>query len=124
MVSRFSLCFELETFSLTRAADLFVQYTERLLRHAQRAAGAIVDRDARLVQLGDLFLQLRALVSCASPILIDHAASTAQAGGFPLSMSCDAYDVTSTTAFAVPALESCTVQASDADLLSIAPSQV
>jgi methionyl-tRNA synthetase len=98
MVSRFALTFELETFSLTRAADLFVQYTERLRLHAGRAEPG--DRTA----LGDLFLQLRALVSAASPILVDHSAQVAGAGGFALRTDAAAYDVRTTTAFPVPTL--------------------
>ena len=64
-----------------------------------------LDRDVLRVRLGDLFLQLRALISGASPILIDLAASAAQAGDFEPSMSASVFDVTSTTAFQVPALD-------------------
>lgn len=105
MVSRFRLCFELPSFSLSRAADLIVQNVERLRIHAQRALADKPDRDTLAVRLGDLFLQLRTLIGCASPILIDLAERAARAGDFEPRMSADACDVTYTTAFAVPSLD-------------------
>lgn len=101
MIARFAACFELDSFSLSRAADLVVQNVDRLRGHARRALAADLDPDALLVQLGDLFLQLRALIACASPILIDLAARS----GIELTMSPDAFVVTHTTAFAVPNLD-------------------
>jgi methionyl-tRNA synthetase len=101
MITRFSLCYELESFSLSRAADLIVQYTERLRQHADRALAPGLDRDLLSGRLGDLFLQLRALLSGASPILIDLAARA----GIELSMSAEAYQLTHTAAVAVPVLD-------------------
>jgi MFS family permease len=111
MVARFSQCFELTTFSLSRAAELVAQNVERLRAHAQRALAADLDRDALRVRLGDLFLHLRALICSASPILIDLAASAAQAGQFELRMSADTFEVSQTTAFPVPRLSLRTEQA-------------
>jgi methionyl-tRNA synthetase len=105
MVERFRLCYELSSFSLSRAADLIVQNVERLRLHAERALVGDLDPDALEVRLGDLFLQLRALIACASPILIDLAGQAAEAGGFELRISAEAFDVTHTTAFAVPNLD-------------------
>ncbi|UVS77499.1 class I tRNA ligase family protein [Actinokineospora sp. UTMC 2448] len=99
IADRFGLCFELSSFSLNRAADLIVQHVERLRAHAARAL------DGEPVELGDLFLQLRALISGASPILIDMTARAAEAGGFTPSLSAAAYAVASTTAFPVPGLD-------------------
>jgi methionyl-tRNA synthetase len=105
MVERFRLCYELSSFSLSRAADLIVQNVERLRLHAERALVGDLDPDALEVRLGDLFLQLRALIACASPILIDLAGQAAEAGGFELRISAEKFDVTHTTAFAVPNLD-------------------
>jgi methionyl-tRNA synthetase len=97
MCERFGQCFELDSFSLTRAADLIVQHVERL-----RAAAAREDAQERL---GDLFLELRALVGCCSPILIDLAARTGEAGGFEPRMTPDAFADRHTTPFTVPTLD-------------------
>jgi methionyl-tRNA synthetase len=105
MVERFGLCFELSSFGLSRAADLIVQNIERLRQHAERALSGEFDLDELKVRLGDLFLQLRALVTCASPILIDLADRAAKAGEFELRMTADAFDVGHTAAFAVPNLD-------------------
>jgi methionyl-tRNA synthetase len=105
IVSRFSQCFELASFSLNQAAELVTQHLERLRNHAVIALVEDLDRDVLRVRLGDLFLQVRALISGASPILIDLAASAAQAGDFEPSMSASVFDVTSTTAFQLPTLD-------------------
>jgi methionyl-tRNA synthetase len=104
MVARFSLCFELDTFSLNRAAALVAQNIERLRAHAQRALAEGLERDALQARLGDLFLQLRALITCAAPILIDLAASAARAGDFELRMPAGAFELAQVTAFPVPRL--------------------
>jgi methionyl-tRNA synthetase len=104
MVARFSLCYELATFSLSRAAELVAQNVERLRGHAQRALAGDLDRDSLRARLGDLFLQLRALISCAAPILVDLAASAALAGDFELRISAAAFDLPQTAAFPVPRL--------------------
>ena len=101
MIARFSACYELETFALTRAADLIVQYVERLRQHADRALSEDLGRYELRCRLGDLFLQLRALVSSASPILIDLAVRA----GIELRMSPEAYRVRHTKAFSVPGLD-------------------
>jgi len=124
MVARFSLCFELTSFGLTRAADLVVQNVERLRVHAQRALAENLDRDILRVRLGDLFLQLRALLSCASPILIDLAARAACAGDFELRMSADAFDLAYTTAFSVPNLDLRAAPVGSTDLPSTATRMV
>ncbi|WP_370942123.1 class I tRNA ligase family protein [Amycolatopsis sp. cg5] len=79
VLSRFRICYELSGYSLTRAADLIVAQLDRLNREAQRTD-----------QLGDLFYEVRALVSGASPILIDLAAAVAEAGGFDVQMEAPA----------------------------------
>jgi len=104
MCERFGQCFELDSFSLTRAADLIVQHVERLRATAARLAEA---EDVALdAPLGELFLELRALVGCMSPILVDLAARAGTAGGFAPRMTADAFTDQQTTAFAVPPLDS------------------
>jgi methionyl-tRNA synthetase len=112
IVTRFASCYELDSFSLTRAADLVVQHTARLRGIASRALTDGGDTEALRTVLGDLYVQLRALVSGASPILVDLAASV---GATNISMSADAYDVTHTTAFAVPGLDLRVAPARSAD---------
>jgi len=102
MVGRFASCYELESFSLTRAADLIVQHTARLRGIAARALASGGDTETLRAVLGDLYVQLRALISGASPILVDLAESV---GTTNISMSADAYELTHTTAFAVPGLD-------------------
>jgi methionyl-tRNA synthetase len=104
MVSRFGLCFELDTFSLSRASELIAQNVERLRAQAQRALAEDFDEGTLRVCLGDLFLQVRALVCCAAPVLVDLAAEAAEAGGFGLTVSAAAFEVTRTATFAVPRL--------------------
>lgn len=84
MVRRFRLCYELPTFSLHRAADGIMTQLDRL--HTI-AFGDLEGPDAAK-QLGDLLLQIRTLLACAAPILID-AAATATAAGTRLSLTGD-----------------------------------
>ncbi|ONF69969.1 class I tRNA ligase family protein [Amycolatopsis keratiniphila] len=105
MVSRFALNYELEDFSLSRAADLIVQHVERLRAATERTLKGNLDQEMLRARLGDLFLELRALIGCASPILIDLAERAAEAGGFEPRITPAAFDVTHTTAFTVPSLE-------------------
>jgi methionyl-tRNA synthetase len=70
ILERFGACYELPAFSLTRAADLIAMQLERL----RRSAAQRVD--------GDIFLETRALIAGAAPILIDVTAAAAEAGGF------------------------------------------
>jgi methionyl-tRNA synthetase len=115
IVNRFGPCFELATFSLSRGAELVAQNIERLRARAQALLASDLDRDQLRACVGDLFLQVRALISGASPVLIDLAASAAKAGRFELQMSATAYDVPATTAFAVPQLSLATAPACDED---------
>lgn len=110
IVERFGLCLQLSSFSLSRAADLIVQHIARLRLLAQRATREHLERDALRLRLGDLYLQLRALISCAAPILIDLAAESARVGGCETRVSAEVFDVTHTPAFPVPALSMRTTQ--------------
>lgn len=99
MMARFRQCYELETYSLTRAAELVGQNVARLRTHAQRLLAG-----EGSAGLGDLFLQVRALICCAAPILVDLADEAAKAGDFELHVTPAAFEQSHTTAFAVPRL--------------------
>lgn len=105
--ARFRICYELESYSLTRAADLIVQQVDRLLRTALALDPAA---DSTAGAVADLFHELRALLGAASPILIDLAAASAAAGGFALRLDDDASAEPTVTPFTVP-----TVAAAAAD---------
>jgi methionyl-tRNA synthetase len=83
MVDRFATCYEVSSYSLTRAADLIVQHTARLEQEASElvsglaAAGQVACRR----RLGDLISEVRTLIVAASPILIDLAQDSARFGG-------------------------------------------
>ncbi|WP_030707657.1 class I tRNA ligase family protein [Streptomyces sp. NRRL F-2580] len=74
VVERFRSHYELESFSLHRAADLVVVHLDRLLKQADRVA---VDVPS---DLGDLVLAVRTLTACAAPLLVDLAARAERAG--------------------------------------------
>ncbi|MEU7724250.1 SidA/IucD/PvdA family monooxygenase [Streptomyces sp. NPDC040724] len=74
LVERFRSHYELESFSLHRAADLVVVHLDRLLKQTDRVAvGSATD-------LGDLVLAVRTLLACAAPLLVDLAARAERAG--------------------------------------------
>jgi methionyl-tRNA synthetase len=63
VIERVKLCFRPEHLSLGRAAETILTQVDRL-----RTASAHLDGDAAL---GDLLLELRTLLACASPFLVD-----------------------------------------------------
>ncbi|MFD4915099.1 class I tRNA ligase family protein [Streptomyces virginiae] len=74
VVERFRSHYELESFSLHRAADLIVVHLDRLLAQAGRVAPGVPS------DLGDLVLAVRTLTACAAPLLVDLAARAERAG--------------------------------------------
>jgi methionyl-tRNA synthetase len=106
MVDRFAACYELGGYSLTRAADLIVQHTDRLQQEASEVVsglGAADDGAAGFCRLGDLVSELRTLIVAASPILIDLASDAALAGGLDGCLT-DGASRRVTQPFAVPRL--------------------
>ncbi|MGJ6962060.1 class I tRNA ligase family protein [Streptosporangium sp. G11] len=87
VVERFRLCYDLTSFSLTRAADGIVTQLGRLLT---------AERD----EPGDLLMEVRAFLACAAPILIDVAAE-AEAAGVELTLDTSAETI---DAFLLPRL--------------------
>lgn len=87
MIVEFRLCYDLTSFSLTRAADGIVAQLGRLLT---------AERD----EPGDLLIEVRAFLACAAPILIDVAAE-AEAAGVELTLDTSAETI---DAFSLPRL--------------------
>ncbi|WP_051789764.1 class I tRNA ligase family protein [Streptomyces sp. NRRL S-1022] len=75
IIERFRLTYGLESFSLGRSAENVTAAVGRLAVAAQDA----LEGDDPLVA-GDLLLQVRALLACAAPLLVDTAAEAAAAG--------------------------------------------
>ncbi len=109
------------SWTLIKAAELVAQNVQRLRAHAQRALTEDLDRDTLRLRLGDLFLQVRALIACSAPILVDLAGRVAD---LDLRMSAGAFDVAHTTTFSVPSLDLRTGPAGHADRQPVAASTV
>jgi methionyl-tRNA synthetase len=99
VVERFRLCYELPTYSLGRAAGTVVGQLGRLCEVAQ-ALGA-GGRHGAGPELGDLLLEVRALLACAAPILVD-VADRASAAGVELHITDE--QPTTIAAFELPTL--------------------
>lgn len=100
MVDRFRSCYGLQGFSLCRAADLVVVQLERLSRRAAALADGADHPHPELV--GDLVLQLKALLGGTSPILIDLTSAIADAAGLDLALTPEAFDVSEIRPFVLP----------------------
>jgi methionyl-tRNA synthetase len=102
MLARFDVCYELPSYSLTRAADTILVHIERLSQRAASLEG--VDINAEPEPWGDLFLEVKALLAAASPILVDLAAAARRVGEFEDVLGPDAYSSPAVTPFAPPLL--------------------
>jgi methionyl-tRNA synthetase len=99
VLTRFATCYELPSYSLTRAADLIVAQLDRLVRTAE----STVDTDA--AALGDLFFEVRVLAAAAAPILVDLADAVSAASDLPGRLEPGGYaGVTGIAPFALPSL--------------------
>jgi methionyl-tRNA synthetase len=78
IVERFRLGYEVEAFSLGRTAERITGALTRLTSLAQAAGDGTAPGGA--TRAGDLLLQVRALLACAAPLLIDTAAEAVAAG--------------------------------------------
>lgn len=76
MLERFDAAYELPGFSLSRAAELILVQLGRLHDRALQLDGRPVN--AAPEAWGDLFLEVRALIAAAGPVLIDVAAVAGQ----------------------------------------------
>ncbi|HEV2781551.1 MAG TPA: class I tRNA ligase family protein [Actinophytocola sp.] len=100
MLDRFRACYELSGYSLNRAAILIVDQLDRLLRTAERLDRSTMDVE----RLADLFFEVRALLTGASPILIDLAEASGPAGA-DRRFDLDASTASTVTPFALPLLD-------------------
>ncbi|CAM5549232.1 MULTISPECIES: class I tRNA ligase family protein [Streptomyces] len=96
IIDRFRLTYELDGFNLGRTAENVVAGLDRLAAAAQEPRV----RDEAL-GAGDLLLQVRALLACAAPLLIDAAAEATAAG---VDLALDAEQPEKITPFALPRL--------------------
>ncbi|MFF4953023.1 class I tRNA ligase family protein [Streptomyces chattanoogensis] len=104
MIRRFESTYELNGYSLTRAADLIVGQLSRLQERSVQLAN-VLDGNAPTL-LGDLFLEARTLLAAAAPILVDLADSAARSEDFEIELSVAACDVTQVVPFMLPLLSS------------------
>jgi methionyl-tRNA synthetase len=102
MLDRFDLCYEMPGYSLNRSADTILVQISRLARHASDLEDRGIDEAPQA--WGDLFLEVKALLALAAPILIDLAAAARQAGGFDGVLATGAFDVPEVTPFTPPLL--------------------
>ena len=102
MLARFDTTFEMPGYSLNRSADAVLVQIGRLNRIASR----LRDRGVHPVaeEWCDLFLDVRALLALASPLLVDLGEAARQAGGFDGVLRPGAFDVAEVKAFAPPPL--------------------
>ncbi len=98
MVQRFRACYEINGFSLPRAADVIVGQIDRLLRRAEDPPMA----DSHAV--GDLFLEVQGLIAGAAPILIDFADAATDVAGLDHRLTADAFKVAQVRPFPLPTL--------------------
>lgn len=96
IIERFRLTYELDGFNLGRSAESLVAALDRLAAAAQEPR----ERDDAL-GAGDLLLQVRALLACAAPLLIDAAAEATAAG---VDLALDAEQPEKITPFVLPRL--------------------
>jgi methionyl-tRNA synthetase len=104
LLERFDFSYEMPNYSLNRSADAVLNQIGRLARIAGALDGVGVDQDP--AAWGDLFLQARALLALAAPILIDLAEAGRAAGGFDGVLAPGAFAVAEVAPFAPPLLPS------------------
>jgi methionyl-tRNA synthetase len=102
MLERFDTVYEMPSYSLNRSADMILIQIGRLASRAAALDGQTTD--AAPEAWGDLFLEVKALLALAAPILIDLAAAARQAGGFTGSLIAGAFDVPEVRPFTPPLL--------------------
>ncbi|HEY2443346.1 MAG TPA: class I tRNA ligase family protein [Streptosporangiaceae bacterium] len=100
--ARFDTYYEMPTYSLNRSADAICVQIGRLAGHAGRLEGTSIETEPEA--WGDLFLEVKALLALAAPILIDLGEAARQAGGFDGVLAAGAFDVTEVRPFTPPML--------------------
>jgi methionyl-tRNA synthetase len=112
MRARFDTCYEMPSYSLNRSADAILVQIGRLAGHAARLDGRSPDEEPEA--WGDLFLEVKALLALAAPILIDLSAAARRAGGYDGVLTAGAFDVTEVRPFTPPLLPADTAEAPEA----------
>jgi methionyl-tRNA synthetase len=98
MLDRFTACYELDGYSLSRAADAIVAQVARLERDAQH----VEDDELRV---GAVYHELVTLLAGSAPILVDLADEVRELTGLPLTFPAGwAAEATGVVAFPVPQL--------------------
>jgi methionyl-tRNA synthetase len=102
MRARFDTCYEMPGYSLNRSAETILIQISRLARHAARLVGRQLDEAPE--EWGDLFLEVKALLALAAPILIDLGEAARRADDFDGLLTAGAFDLTQVMPFAPPLL--------------------
>lgn len=102
MLATFDSTYEVPGYSMNRSADMILVQIERLGRHAAALDGRGIDDEPEA--WGGLFLEVKALLALAAPILIDLSAAARQAGGFDGVLTAGAFDVPEVRPFTPPLL--------------------
>lgn len=102
MLARFGISYEMPSYSLARSADMILVQIERLGQRAAVLDGRGIEEQPEA--WGDLFLEVRALLAAAAPILIDLATAAEQASAGDWTLADGAFDVAETTPFRPPLL--------------------
>lgn len=102
MLERFDFGYEMPNYSLNRSADNVLQHIARLDRIAAALDGT--GFDAAPEAWGDLYLQVRALLALAAPILVDLGEAARAAGGHTGPLVAGAFETDRVEAFAPPLL--------------------
>ncbi len=104
LLERFDFGYEMPNYSMNRSAETVLNQIGRLARIAGELDGVGVHEDPEA--WGDLFLQAKALLALASPILIDLADAARAAGGFDGTLAPGVFEVAEVVPFAPPLLPS------------------
>ncbi|MEW1656739.1 class I tRNA ligase family protein [Streptomyces sp. NPDC093707] len=100
VAERFIDAYEIATYCPSSAADHLVSQLQRLGKHAGRVAD--LPAADRAEALGDLFLELRAVLAGAAPLLIDTAEQARRDGGWDGTLDPAAFQARSVRPFRVP----------------------
>ncbi len=113
VVDRFRLCYDVASFSQSRAADAIVSQLGRLERRIE--GGALAGPDST-TEVAALYHELLTLSACAAPILIDLADAVRRESGLPLTIPA-AQTAATVTPFAFPRLSTTSPSTAAAEMV-------
>jgi methionyl-tRNA synthetase len=102
MLARFDTSYEMPSYSLSRSAETILVHIDRLGRRAATLDGRNIDDEPEA--WGDLFVEVKALLAAAAPILIDLAAAASQADDHDGMLTAGAFEVAEVRPFTPPLL--------------------